>query len=303
MSAALVSYIIPARNKEATVTAAIECALAQTYSNMEILISNHGSTDRTDDYITKAFFYYQGPHKIRVLQCPETEFKGIVGFNVHLNWIMQHAKGDVITVSSADDVCEPDKIAKVMEVFEAQDPSYVGTAMGHQMPDGERIIPDFPDRRNRFIATPESIRHIIGAPCCGHWTRRFWDKYAPMVGMEAIDMLLPIMATFEDGLYYLAEDLHTQIQHSAPDIVGMEGQLRAAQDDEERLQLTELTGFQYTYHWLSILKRIHAHGHGKRLTGEGVAALHEKIVEASNGWATSREEMTVKRMQPMKFRV
>ncbi len=48
-----VSIIIPVYNGEDYVSLAIECALNQTYSNLEIIVVNDGSTDSTDEICKK----------------------------------------------------------------------------------------------------------------------------------------------------------------------------------------------------------------------------------------------------------
>jgi glycosyltransferase involved in cell wall biosynthesis len=49
----LVSAIIPVYNGKAYVAAAIESALAQSYPKLEIIVTNDGSTDGTDEVLAR----------------------------------------------------------------------------------------------------------------------------------------------------------------------------------------------------------------------------------------------------------
>ena len=49
----LVSVVIPARNEEEHITAALEAILAQTYKKLEAIVVNDGSTDRTAAIVNK----------------------------------------------------------------------------------------------------------------------------------------------------------------------------------------------------------------------------------------------------------
>lgn len=301
-----VSYVIPVWNKVRYVEAAIRCALAQTYSPMELVISDHGSTDGTLDVIERVIKDYSGPHKIRFLQFDDIEYRGMAGWNRHMNFIMPQLDSDIVTAASGDDICKPNKIERVMDVFDKFNPTWVSCTMGHVPEDNlnaEPTISFFEDRRSRFITTAEAIRFMVGTAAQPHWQREFWEKYAPLNGIECFNVSFPILATLHNGFYFLDEDLHTFIQRAGLEICGIESQVRAAKNDIEREQSNEIMCFQYSYHWMSLLKRLHAGNHASRLGTAEINALNEQIVRCCSTWAEVREKMALSRIQPISYRV
>lgn len=98
----LVSVVMPVRNGEAFIRKAIESILSQTYRNLEFIIIDDGSTDRTNQII-KQF----NDSRIQLIEF-ETP-KGIVdGLNIGL----RKAKGDFIARMDADDISLPNRIEK-----------------------------------------------------------------------------------------------------------------------------------------------------------------------------------------------
>ena len=97
-SLALVSIIIPVYNGERYMREAIDSALAQTYSNIEIIVVNDGSTDNTED-IAKSY-----GDKIRYFS------KENGGVSSALNLGIRHMRGEYFSWLSHDDVYYPQKI-------------------------------------------------------------------------------------------------------------------------------------------------------------------------------------------------
>src|ERR687898_2060785 len=64
MSKPLVTFMVFAYNHEQFVREAVRGALAQTYSPLEIVISDDCSQDRTFEIIEEEVAGYDGPHKI-----------------------------------------------------------------------------------------------------------------------------------------------------------------------------------------------------------------------------------------------
>ncbi len=59
----LISVIIPAYNSDRYIVQAVESALAQTFTNLEIIVVNDGSKDETHQvlqpYIDRIRYFYQ----------------------------------------------------------------------------------------------------------------------------------------------------------------------------------------------------------------------------------------------------
>lgn len=103
-----VSIIIPVYNGDNFVEEAIKCALSQTYSNIEVIVVNDGSTDegKTRDVCSKYFdkiSYYE---------------KENGGCASALNFGIEKSTGDAISWLSHDDLYSSDKIEKQVCEYE-----------------------------------------------------------------------------------------------------------------------------------------------------------------------------------------
>lgn len=108
--APLVSVCIPTYNGAEFVAETIACALRQSYSAIEILLSDDKSTDRTVEIAEAAL--KASPFPVRILK---HERLGLVG-----NWMhcVAEARGKYIKFLFQDDLLEPDCIASLVEVAE-----------------------------------------------------------------------------------------------------------------------------------------------------------------------------------------
>ncbi len=95
----LISVIIPAYNAERTLQETVDSVQNQTFSEIEIIIINDGSTDQTwnliqslDDLRIRAFSYENG------------------GVAVARNRGISHATGEFVAFIDADDLWTPDKL-------------------------------------------------------------------------------------------------------------------------------------------------------------------------------------------------
>lgn len=98
----LVTIAIPTFNRAAYLVEAIESALAQTYDNIEVLISDNASTDDTHSVIRSAL-----ETDTRVRSLMQVTNLGMVG-----NWnaCLTAARGDYFLLLSDDDLLEPDAV-------------------------------------------------------------------------------------------------------------------------------------------------------------------------------------------------
>ena len=101
----LVSIVIPVYNGSNYMREAIDSALAQTYTNIEVIVVNDGSTDNTEE-IAKSY-----GDKIRYF------VKENGGVATALNLAIKEAKGEYISWLSHDDIYYPNKIQRQIEVL------------------------------------------------------------------------------------------------------------------------------------------------------------------------------------------
>lgn len=103
----LVSICIPCYNSASTIEKTIQSVLNQTYTNLEIIISDNASTDQTADVIRKITdsrikFYVN-----------ETNLGLIQNFQI----VLSYATGQYVKCLCADDIITPDCIEKQVDAF------------------------------------------------------------------------------------------------------------------------------------------------------------------------------------------
>ncbi|PRZ00813.1 polysaccharide pyruvyl transferase [Marinilabilia salmonicolor] len=109
----LVSFCLFCYNQEKFIEEAIEGALNQTYSPLEIIISDDCSTDSTFQIIEKKVANYKGPHKLIVRQNQKN-----LGLAEHVNTVLYKvAKGEYLAMAAGDDISLPDRIDETIAFF------------------------------------------------------------------------------------------------------------------------------------------------------------------------------------------
>lgn len=98
----LISYVVTAYNIEEYIAEAIQCAFAQTYSPLEIVLSDDCSTDRTFEIMQQMASEYKGPHKIVLNRNTEN-----LGITRHMNKAyIDIANGQIIVAAHGDDISD-----------------------------------------------------------------------------------------------------------------------------------------------------------------------------------------------------
>lgn len=98
----LVSVLLSTYNSEESIAESIDSLLNQTYKNLEILISDDGSTDSTREICKK----FQLKDDRILLSCNKRN----IGLTKSLNNLAQKASGSLIARHDADDISLPHRI-------------------------------------------------------------------------------------------------------------------------------------------------------------------------------------------------
>ena len=104
----LVSVIIPAYNAEAFIARTIESVLQQTYKNLEIIVVDDGSTDRTAEIVQELT---QTDSRLQLIQ----QFNS--GVAAARNLAIKKSQGEFIAPIDADDIWYPTNIEKQVQCF------------------------------------------------------------------------------------------------------------------------------------------------------------------------------------------
>ncbi|UJF31540.1 glycosyltransferase family 2 protein [Paenibacillus hexagrammi] len=100
-----VSVITAVFNGEAYIQEAIDSILGQTYTDLEYIIVNDGSTDKTREILDRI----QDP-RVKVIHLPENQ-----GAARCMNLAASHATGEWIAVQDADDISLPRRLELQVE--------------------------------------------------------------------------------------------------------------------------------------------------------------------------------------------
>ncbi len=109
----LVSLCICFYNQEDFVNDAVKGALSQTYENLEVILSDDNSTDRTYERIQNAVSSYKGPHKIII-----NKNKTNIGLVPHFNNVLFNlSHGKFLFIQGGDDISLPNRITDGVQIF------------------------------------------------------------------------------------------------------------------------------------------------------------------------------------------
>jgi glycosyltransferase involved in cell wall biosynthesis len=108
----LVTVGIPFRNEERHLGSAVRSILAQTWSNLEILLVDDGSTDGSLD-IARSF----RDGRVTVISDGQHRY-----LPARLNEVVARARGALVARMDADDVAHPDRIRREVEALESAGP-------------------------------------------------------------------------------------------------------------------------------------------------------------------------------------
>lgn len=113
----LVSVVMPAYNAERYIGRAIESVLSQSLKNLECIIINDGSEDRTEHIAEK---YLQIDDRVKL----HTQVnRGIID---SLNFGIEVARGQIIARMDADDICLPGRLDAQVSWMEKTNADVVG---------------------------------------------------------------------------------------------------------------------------------------------------------------------------------
>jgi glycosyltransferase involved in cell wall biosynthesis len=109
----LLTFTVCAFNQERFIREAVTAAFAQTYSPLEIILSDDCSEDRTFEIMREMAAAYSGPHQVVLNRNPIR--RSIGG---HVNRLVEISHGELIVGAAGDDVSLPQRTQAAYEAWE-----------------------------------------------------------------------------------------------------------------------------------------------------------------------------------------
>lgn len=216
----LITYFLIAFNQEKFIREAVESALAQTYSPLEIILSDDASHDQTFEIMRELAASYQGPHQIVLNR--NTKNLGLCG---HVNKVFELSKGEWVVAAAGDDISYPNRVATLYcAAMQMPDTTAVTSAYDKIDEAGNSLSIALPERLAkgrvdshgdpvwvaRFTRGGEIGVH--GATCM--WRKRLFTEFGPIPSdVPAEDTVLSFRAYLTGSVIYTPEHLMKHRTH------------------------------------------------------------------------------------------
>ena len=112
VSKPLVTMIILSYNQEKFIADAIDGAFSQNYENLEIIICDDCSNDKTLEIIKEKCSHYCGPHSVSFF---ETKKNG--GVVKNFNFALEKSNGELLIATAGDDISYSNRASKAVEYY------------------------------------------------------------------------------------------------------------------------------------------------------------------------------------------
>ena len=200
------SIVLYCYNGEPYVQDAVASLLEQDWPDLEIVLSDDGSTDRTFEIMEAAARNYRGPHRVLLNRNPAN-----LGIGSQINAAVAMTTGEVILLANGDDISEPYRVRRTVEAWlENGRPMALWSNLA-QIDAGGRPLARVMDCRVHASSLAEGMRHRFGgAPAASlALSREVFTRFGP----------LPQNLILEDNPLFLRALLLGKVHHIAEPLV------------------------------------------------------------------------------------
>lgn len=182
-----VSVLVPSYNLAGVIGATIQSVIGQTFTDWEMIIEDDGSTD---DSLSVIESFVKSDSRIRVVAKSHNE-----GQNRTTNNLIDAAKGEYVALLPADDVWEPEKLAKQVAYMDAN--PNCGIVFG---------LPRFVDMNDGLIDPPNEGVDRVANRSKEEWQQLFRKGNCLFISTSLYRKSLhDEFGTFEEDLHLLAD--------------------------------------------------------------------------------------------------
>jgi glycosyltransferase involved in cell wall biosynthesis len=282
----LITFVVMAFNQQKFIGDAVEAAFSQTYSPLEIVLSDDASKDETFNIMSKMREEYTGNHTI-ILNRNECQ----QGLGAHLDKIMEIAKGELIVVSAGDDISVAERTETVFRAWDSSGrcassiySDYISIAEdGHKLeappsPPVGRSTPAFEFQATDLASFVTSLTPLVSG-CTHAFIPRLFTYFGPLTNSVTFeDMALTFRSHAIGRLLYIKHPLVFYRRHGNNlsshhfDRKAMDGDMFGIIERKEQCQLQgHLRGYEGFARDLETLAQHHVLGSDQKIRiGEAI---------------------------------
>ncbi|NCD10528.1 MAG: glycosyltransferase [Negativicutes bacterium] len=201
----LVTFALFAYNQERFIREAVESALAQTYSPLEIILSDDCSQDRTFSMMEECVKNYSGHHNVILNQNEKN-----LGIGAHIDFINSKSSGSLIVAAAGDDISELFRVEKIVNYWVLNSKKY------DSLCSDASVIDAYGNTRITHTGKPFSGALSDGV-CCYFsglqgsthaWTKRNYEFFGNMLpGTICEDRVISLRSHLLGGVGYIEDIL------------------------------------------------------------------------------------------------
>lgn len=152
MDNSLVSILIPVYNREDIICETLDCAINQTYKNIEIIVSDNCSTDNTWFVLEE---YAKKDDRIKI-------FRNEINVGPVLNWkkCIDNSNGEYVKILWSDDLISIDFIEKTILLFD-DETSFVMSGIRNFNPENDIITYETKFQNKRVYTREEYLKDVL----------------------------------------------------------------------------------------------------------------------------------------------
>ena len=201
-----VTFFLFAYNQADFIRDACEAALAQTYTPLEVILSDDCSSDETFQIMQDVVASYSGPHQVRLNRNDQN--LGLIG---HVNRAMEITESDLIVVAAGDDISLPERtevivksyLEKKGQVFSIHSAVTKIDVQGNEL---DVWVPPLTESQPSPFAIATALSLVIGATHA--WTRDTFRVFGPIMHTHAYeDLVIAYRSALLGGIHYIDQPL------------------------------------------------------------------------------------------------
>lgn len=195
----LVSFCLVAYKEEKYIRDAIKGAFSQDYPNLEIILSDDGSPDRTYEIMQEMASEYKGPHKIILNQN-----KPNLGPRDHYCKVLYElSKGEFVVLADGDDISLPQR-TKVSVDFMLSHPEVSALSLKDQYIDEDGNKMPHPADGGLNLTAPS----IFTLEDFVKFNLYCFSSDSRVMRRNAIDAFPPLKYSFAEDIYFFLRSLY-----------------------------------------------------------------------------------------------